>query len=173
MTPPADDPRRADDPLVAGEGLPVDPDTAPVPPRAPGRRRPGGRVLAAIFLGGCVGGALRYAVTSAWPTPTDRFPWSTFAVNVAGAFLLAVVVVVAADLVSSRHLRPLLGTGFCGALTTFSSVVVGADQLIARHRPGTAAAYLVATVLAGLAAGLLGLIGARAVVGAVREERPC
>jgi CrcB protein len=121
-------------------------------------------VIAVIFLGGCLGGWARYAAVSTWPPSSGRFPWATFSVNTAGAFLIAIVVVAAADLVSSRYLRPVLGTGFCGAFTTFSSVVVATDQLLAHHHAGTAAAYLGASIVAGLAAASFGLICARAVV---------
>jgi CrcB protein len=152
--------------------LPLDPDlesdAEPAPPPV-SRPRPRWPVVTAVFAGGCVGGYARYAVTAAWPAGTGRFPWSTFGVNTAGAFVLAVVVVVAAELRRARHLRPLLGTGFCGALTTFSAVVVTADQLLAHGHPATAVAYLAATVAAGLGAATLGLVAARAVV----EGRRC
>ncbi len=128
-------------------------------------------VVFAVFLGGCVGGWARYAVTQVWLSGSGRFPWATFGVNVAGAFVLAIVIVIAADVVSSRYLRPLLGTGFCGAFTTFSAVVVTTDLLFAHHHPGTAVAYLVASVLAGLCAAFLGLVLARAVAGCRRRER--
>ena len=99
------------------------------------------------------------------------FPWATLAVNLAGAFVLSVVVVLAADVVPSRYLRPLLGTGLCGALTTFSSVVVTVDRMLAHGHAGTAAAYLLATLAGGLAAAVLGLAGTRAIV-AGRRARP-
>jgi CrcB protein len=150
--------------------VPLDPDvdaglpTSPFPAaRSTGRPRLRAGVLAAIFVGGCLGGLARYAATKAWPTPNGRFPWTILAVNTAGAFLLAVIVVLAADLVSSRYLRPLLGTGFCGAFTTFSSIVVTSDQLIADRRPGVATTYLAASIVAGLAAASAGLVTARAV----------
>src|SRR3954471_14007374 len=122
-------------------------------------------VVAVVFAGGCLGGAMRYWVTSAYPAARWAFPWSTLAVNLAGAFVLALVVVIASELVPSRYLRPLVGTGFCGALTTFSSVVVSADRLFAQHRAPTALAYLLATVAGGLAAGALGLLAGRAMAG--------
>jgi CrcB protein len=93
------------------------------------------------------------------------FAWSTLTVNLAGAFVLAVVIVTAAQLVRSRLLRPLLGTGLCGALTTFSSVVVDVDRLVAHGNAGTASAYLAANVVGGLAAAALGLVLARLVIG--------
>lgn len=103
-----------------------------------------------IFVGGCVGGYTRYAVTQTWSTPAHAFPWPIFTVNVIGAFVLGVIVVLATQLPLSRHLRLLVGTGFCGALTTFGSVVVAVDQLLAHHHATTALVYLVATTAAAL-----------------------
>lgn len=120
-------------------------------------------VIAVVFVGGCVGGYARYAVGLAWQPPPGGFPAATLAVNLVGAFVLAVVVVVATGIRPSRYLRPLLGTGFCGALTTFSAVVVALAQLLAQARYAVAAAYLGATVVGGLAAAALGLVLARAV----------
>ena len=65
----------------------------------------------------------------------------------------------------TTYLRPVLGTGFCGALTTFSSVAAGVDQLAARGAPGTAAGYAAASLLAGLVAAVLGLVLGRAISG--------
>ncbi len=126
-------------------------------------------VVGVVFLGGCIGGYARYGVTDLWPAPADRFPWSTLAVNTVGAFILTLVIVIASDVMPSRYLRPLLGTGFCGALTTFSSVVVSTDELFAHQAQGTAAAYLVASLVAALAAGWLGLAAGRLV--AVNRRR--
>lgn len=155
-------------------GLPLDPDLpGPFDVAAPAARWPWLRpdVLAVVFVGGCAGGLLRYAATTAWPAPTFGFPWSTLLVNTVGAFILAVVVVVAAELAPSRYLRPLVGTGFCGALTTFSSVVVTADRLAAHDATLTAAGYVLATVATGLTAAALGLALARVVATRRRDER--
>jgi len=120
-------------------------------------------VLGAVFLGGCVGGYARYAIVAAWDIQPDALPLATLTVNVSGAFLLAVVIVVATDIRPSRYVRPLLGTGFCGALTTFSAVVLSLAQLLAQQRFALAGGYLVATIVGGLAAALLGLVLGRAV----------
>lgn len=106
--------------------------------------------LAVIFAGGCAGGLTRYAVSEAWPSAPYAFPWSTFTVNLLGAFVLGVVMVVAADPRAPRRLRLLLGTGFCGALTTFGSVVVTVDELLAHGHAATAALYLASTAAAAL-----------------------
>ncbi len=133
--------------------------------------RPRWDVLLVVFAGGCLGGWARYGITSTWPARTGRFPWPTFDVNVAGAFVLAVVVVVAAEVVSSRYLRPLLGTGFCGAFTTFSAIVVTTDQLFAHHHQRIAVTYLVASTVAGLAAASIGLALARVATASRRRTR--
>ena len=157
----------ADEPLL--DVASVDPDSAPpraLPdPFAAARRRERPAlpwdILGVIFLGGCVGGYARYAISDAWAASRSTFPSAILTVNVIGAFVLGLVVVLAADLLPSRYLRPLLGTGFCGALTTFSSVVVGAAGIFARHRPGIAAGYLAATMLGGLATAALGVATGR------------
>jgi CrcB protein len=137
----------------------------------PARRpRPRWDVLAAIFVGGCGGGAARYALDVTWPAGAGDFPWTIFAINTSGAFILALVIVIAADVLPSRYLRPLLGTGFCGAFTTFSSIVVTFDELVAHDHPGTAVGYLAASIAAGLAAAWLGLVAGRTVA-AIRSAR--
>jgi CrcB protein len=126
-------------------------------------------VVATVFVGGCVGGLARYAVTEHWSTPDTRFPWPTFTVNVVGALILAMLVVIVSDVLrDSIYARPLIGTGFCGALTTFSSVVVVVDRLIAHDHLGLGVTYLVVSIVAGLAAGALGLALGRAYAAARR-----
>lgn len=132
--------------------------------RPPSTLRPRWDVVSAVFIGGCLGGLARYGITSAWATPSGRFPWATFNVNLAGAFVLALVIVAAAETFSPRYLRPLLGTGLCGAFTTFSSIVVTTDELVAHDHVTTAFGYLAASVVGGLAAAGLGLGLARAVI---------
>jgi fluoride exporter len=128
-------------------------------------------IVAMVFAGGCIGGLVRYAVTRHWPTADDRFPWPTFTVNLAGAFILAVLIVVVSErLRGSRYLRPLIGTGFCGALTTFASVVVAADEAIAHGHAGLAAVYLAASIVGGLAVAWLGLRLGRSYVAARDRE---
>lgn len=139
--------------------------------RPPRWARPRWDVVAAVFVGGSVGGSARYGLTSAWPTPPGRFPWATFGVNLTGAFLVAVVLVVVSGRFSARYALPLLGTGFCGAFTTFSAVVVTTAELLAHDHRGTAITYLVASICGGLAAAWLGLMFGRAVVTRHRRFR--
>lgn len=126
-----------------------------------------------VAAGGFFGGLVRYAAGLAWPTPDGRFPWAIFGVNTVGAFILALVLVLALEVLPpSRWLRPVVGTGFCGALTTFSSVATGADQLVAHGHPAVAVGYVVTSVLAGLAAASLGIMVGRSVAANREKGRP-
>ncbi len=117
-------------------------------------------LLLAVFVGGCIGGAGRYLVTRA--LPLGDVPWTTLGINLSGAFVLALLLVLALEVLTpSTYLRPLWGTGFCGAWTTFSGIVVPTDQLVRDGRAGAAAGYLLASLLGGVAAGWAGLVTAR------------
>jgi CrcB protein len=131
------------------------------------------RTVGVIFAGGLAGGLVRYEVVNAWKPPAGGFPWATFAVNTAGAFVLAVLVIVVTDILAeSRYLRPLIGTGFCGALTTFSSVAVSVDELAAHGQLATAIGYLAASLGAGGLAAFLGLLLGRRIPAIIRRSAP-
>jgi fluoride exporter len=148
--------------------LPVDPDIAdpveppalgPTTPRPP--RFPLG-ILVAIFVGGIFGGLSRYGIGLAWPPRIDGFPWDIFAINIFGAFALAVLLVLVMEVLPQPHyVRPALGTGFLGAFTTFSSLATAADQLFAHGHPGLAIAYVAGSLFGGVAAAAFGLFAAR------------
>jgi CrcB protein len=108
-----------------------------------------GRELAAVFIGGALGTVTRAAVeTIAAPAP-GHWPWPTFAVNIVGAFVLGYV---ATRLPESSYRRPLLGTGLCGGLTTFSTMQVEILKMIEHHHFVLAVGYSTASVTAGLLA---------------------
>jgi fluoride exporter len=112
------------------------------------------REAAAILAGGALGALARTRLALAFPSA--GFPWVTFAVNLAGAFALGYFVTRLQErLPLSAYKRPLLGTGFCGALTTFSTVQVELLDLLDEHRYALAAAYTVATLAGGYLAVLL------------------
>jgi CrcB protein len=76
----------------------------------------------AVALGGAAGTLLRLAVNRALPSGAGAFPWDTLLVNLFGSLVLGFIVVTAFErLAPSRYLRPLIGTGFCGGLTTSST----------------------------------------------------
>jgi CrcB protein len=106
--------------------------------------------LLAIACGGAIGALARIGVAQAFPTTTGHWPWATFAVNIVGALMLGYFVTRLQErLPVSTLRRPLLGTGLCGALTTFSTVQIELLKMADSHRYGLAAGYLLATVLLG------------------------
>jgi fluoride exporter len=120
------------------------------PPRPGPHRDP--RLIAAVAAGGVIGALARAVLEEAFPVGTG-FPWTTLLINLAGAAILAWTVVrVGERLPPSTYVRPLLGTGFCGALTTFSTMQVESVRLIHHGRPGIAIAYLAVSVVAGVVA---------------------
>jgi CrcB protein len=111
------------------------------------------RELAAIFGGGCVGGLARAGVTEAFPHDAASWPWPTFAVNIVGAFMLGYFVTRLQErLPLTRYRRPFLGTGLCGALTTFSTMQVELLKMIDGDHFGLAAGYVAASLAAGFVA---------------------
>ncbi|GGO47840.1 fluoride efflux transporter CrcB [Streptomyces lasiicapitis] len=117
-----------------------------------------------VLAGAAIGAPLRYL--------TDRgmrarfgaaFPWGTFAVNVAGSFVLGVVTGVAGA--ASPHTQLFLGTGLCGALTTYSTFGYETSLLAEGRMPFAAVANVVGSVAAGLGAAFLGVTCAEALWG--------
>jgi CrcB protein len=109
--------------------------------------------LAAIFAGGAVGALARAGLAEAFPPTAGEWPWATFAVNVAGAFLLGYFVTRLQErLPLTRYRRPFLGTGLCGALTTFSTMQLELLKMIDRHHYALACGYAAASIAAGFAA---------------------
>jgi fluoride exporter len=106
------------------------------------------RELGAIFVGGAVGALLRAGLAEALPDPGVGWPWATFLVNVVGAALLGYWFT---TLPHTQYRRPLLTTGFCGALTTFSTVQVELLEMLEAGRLPLACLYLAVSVAAGLA----------------------
>jgi fluoride exporter len=106
--------------------------------------------LLAIACGGALGALARIGVAQAFPSSAGRWPWATFAVNIAGALMLGYFVTRLQErLPVSTLRRPLLGTGLCGALTTFSTVQIELLKMADHHRYGLAGGYLIASVLGG------------------------
>ncbi|SBT42286.1 fluoride efflux transporter CrcB [Micromonospora auratinigra] len=115
-----------------------------------------------IVLGAAVGAPLRYLTDRAVQARHDSpFPWGTLTVNMAGSLLLGALVAVPA----SPALTALVGTGFCGALTTWSTL---GYETVRLHREGArryAVANAAVSVVAGLTAASLGYALAHAVTG--------
>lgn len=108
------------------------------------------RLCLAVAAGGAVGAALRHLLDTVAPNG-DGFPWTTFAINVIGAFLLALLPALTA--VRRSQARTLaLGPGVLGGFTTLSTYSEQARALLADDRAALAATYLLGTLAACLVA---------------------
>ena len=106
--------------------------------------------LLGIFLAGMLGGLVRFQITRYLPASPD-FPWGTLIVNYLGIFCL--VYLVKGYLVfkgTSKGVILALGTGFCGGLTTFSSLLLDAVKLLDTGRYLSLVIYLVLSIGGGL-----------------------
>jgi len=111
------------------------------------------RELAAIFAGGMVGAIARVWISQHIVTADDQWPWAVFIINIAGTILLAYSVTRLQErLPQSTYRRPFLGTGFCGAFTTFSTMEVEILTLLDDHAYGLAVGYAAASLAAGFLA---------------------
>ncbi|WP_371779442.1 fluoride efflux transporter CrcB [Streptosporangium subroseum] len=119
-----------------------------------------------VLIGGAVGAPLRYLTDRAVQARHDTvFPWGTFAVNVVGSLILGVVTGAALSGVAGPGVRLLLGTGFCGALTTYSTFSYETLRLAETGARFFAAANVIASIVAGLGAVFVGLALAQALFG--------
>ncbi|MFI5914267.1 fluoride efflux transporter CrcB [Dactylosporangium sp. NPDC051541] len=113
--------------------------------------------LLLIALGAAVGAPLRYLTDRFVQSRHDSaFPWGTLTVNIVGSFVLGLVT-------GLPHLwSTLLGTGFCGALTTYSTFSYETLQLARSGARFYAVMNVVASVVAGLGAAAVGILLATA-----------
>ncbi len=108
------------------------------------------RELAAIFAGGMVGAVLRIWVGIQFSAAAAGWPWATFVINVTGSVALAYFVTRLQErLPQSTYRGPFLGTGLCGAYTTFSTMQVEILRMLDHERYGLAVAYAAASIAAG------------------------
>jgi len=113
--------------------------------------------LLLVIAGAALGAPLRYLTDRAVQARHDTvFPWGTFAVNVVGSLVLGVVTGAVIAGGASPRLQLAVGTGFCGALTTYSTFSYETLRLLEQDARFFAAANVAASVIAGLAAAFLG-----------------
>jgi CrcB protein len=111
------------------------------------------RELAAIFAGGFLGAVARAEIAQALPAAPGSWPWATFVVNIAGAFMLGYFATRLQErLPLSAYRRPFLGTGVCGALTTFSTMQVEILRILDAGRVALALAYAATSIVFGFLA---------------------
>ncbi|SED19797.1 camphor resistance protein CrcB [Streptomyces sp. 2131.1] len=111
-----------------------------------------------VIAGAAVGAPLRYLTDRAVQSRHDSvFPWGTFTVNMAGCLILGTLTGAAAAGAASSHLQLLLGTGLCGALSTYSTFSYETLRLAEDGAGFYAAANVVASVVVGLGAAFAGV----------------
>lgn len=112
-----------------------------------------------VGLGGFIGANARYFFGSVIASRLGiLFPYSTFIVNLTGAFLIGVILTILTDhAVADPFWRQLIVVGFLGGYTTFSSYTFEAVTLIQDGRWGTALAYVIGSNVLGLIACFAGI----------------
>ncbi|WP_269858681.1 fluoride efflux transporter CrcB [Streptomyces sp. RPT161] len=110
-----------------------------------------------VIAGAVVGAPLRYLTDRTVQSRHDTvFPWGTFTVNVVGCLVLGTLTGAAAAGAASSRLQLLLGTGLCGALTTYSTFSYETLRLAEQGARLLAVANVVASVVAGVTAAFAG-----------------
>ena len=123
-------------------------------------------LLAAV--GGACGALARWALAGALPHSPGGWPWSTLVVNLVGCLLIGVLLaVLLAAYPHSAWLRPFLAVGVLGGFTTYSTFAVDVVRLTGTGHQVLAVVYVLASVLGGVLAVVVGLVTARAAIHAV------
>jgi CrcB protein len=116
-----------------------------------------------VVLGAAIGAPLRYLADRAVQSRHDSvFPWGTFTVNVTGSFVLGFLIHGAAAHRLGSGVTTLAGTGFCGALTTYSTFGYETVRLLEDRFRVYALLNVVASIGAGLGAAFCGITAAGA-----------
>jgi fluoride exporter len=111
-----------------------------------------------VALGAAIGAPLRYLTDRTIQARHDSvFPWGTLTVNVVGSFILGVITGLPVDPAAAAF----VGTGFCGALTTYSTFSYETLRLVQDGAVFYALVNVIASILAGLGAAYCGLLLAR------------
>lgn len=111
-----------------------------------------------VLIGGALGSLTRWAVGLAVASSPEAFPIATFLVNISGAFGLGLAGVILTErLHPTRYMRSLIGIGFFGAYTTFSTMAVEGVRLLDSGRGDLAVTYWILTLIVGQMAGVYGM----------------
>lgn len=115
-------------------------------------------LITLVVAGGTVGTLVRAVAEDAFGAHAGEWPWTTFAINVLGSFLLGLLVAVLTRVGDESRVRLALGTGLLGGFTTYSTFVVEVDQLLRDGHLGVGAGYALGSVLLGVTAAAAGVL---------------
>lgn len=118
---------------------------------------PPGFIYLAVLVGGMLGGSTRYLIGLAFPAQPGQVPWGILGVNLAGAFILGLLL---HGWVRRGHVshpwRPFLATGILGSFTTWSTFMADTYDLVIGGARLLAGVYVIGATGAGIAAAALG-----------------
>ena len=112
-----------------------------------------------VFIGGGLGAASRYGLSTALTSSSHKIPWGILACNLLGCLLIGALY----GFVKSHHphwISPLAVTGFLGGFTTFSTFALDTQKLVEAGNYGTAISYVLISIIAGLALSVIGCMAA-------------
>lgn len=113
--------------------------------------------LVLVLVGGALGAPVRYLVDRWVSARHDSvLPWGTFTVNMAGSFILGVIAAIVVVRGGPGWLLTVAGTGFCGALTTFSTFGYETMRLVEDGAWRQAAGTVIGSVTVGMGAVIAG-----------------
>lgn len=110
--------------------------------------------IAPVALGGAIGAVLRYILGHI--IKNHPLPWATFIINIAGSFLIGIILALYQKHSYSEGMRLFWAVGICGGFTTFSAFSQESLHLLQSGRAGTALLYISLSILLGIAATALG-----------------
>jgi CrcB protein len=112
----------------------------------------------AFLVAAAIGAPARYVIDGAVQRATRRsFPWGTGVVNISGSFLLGLLTGLALHHAFPADLRFVLGSGFCGAFTTFSTFAFETIRLAEGGAAGRSIRNVLLNTIGGLLAAAAGL----------------
>lgn len=115
-------------------------------------------MIAWVALAGAVGAVLRFMVDSEFKRRyPSAFPWGTGFINVSGSLIIGVVAGVVIFHSGAGELQAVIGTGFCGGYTTFSTASFETVRLVEQGRRTMALGYAVGSLVLSVAACAAGL----------------
>lgn len=115
-------------------------------------------MIAWVALAGALGAVLRFMVDSEFKRRhPSAFPWGTGFINVSGSLVIGVVAGAVMFDSGANELQAIIGTGFCGGYTTFSTASFETVRLIQQGRAGMAVGYAAGSLVISIAACAAGL----------------